>query len=886
MSDIPRSSVDFENEFVQLKHLNMQYKLDMEEKDRMLLQKENLHDIEVKKLHFQLKNVSEHIEEVLRQKVENEKRNKELIDDLSLKNRDLTIDLNNTIQKFQLEIQKTRGSFAKRTSVVAMAMLNKFSSNAPSLRDDKSTFNAQKSQNLSKASDSKSYASKSQKSDIAKKSSTQKKNKNLIIDESSKQKQSKNKKRTEKATQNELSMQKNDFSNGPKLSTNESQKIDEVSEPSRSKSHSKKSIRTKNSRGSKEENLDFLISQINPNLPGVSFRNIVPNNSSNNKDILKIIEDLQYMLKCEEIEKNQIISEHTKALEKIAFFEYNQLDLHQKIFSAEQEKMDTLVQVDIYKTQACNYENKLKEAIREQERIEKKLIKHSLITVNNEGEIELSRAEVADLKNKIVDFQLKLNEKDHAEIENFQLFMHEKNALLRQINQMENQFVLMKCDVESLKKENKELLEKANNFEKQIHQASFQVAQAEEMEIQYNASMREMKETIDNLLKELKKLKGFEENNSTSQLNFPEGLSQQKSLDVQVDNNNIRSIRSKNSSLEIRSHSNRSTSLKNLNFENDPDLIKKKSKNVKKSTFYNNIDANNKTEAESMRVIANGLDLEEDSNDKLSQKIENDDKPLGLNRPTRRASEMPKRVSQNSLNVIQSKKKDSFTSKEINNLLIEQPEAKKIKIGDLGENKVEEKNQNENNDDNVERLIKEVDLKNKRFSVLVGKDSKSRLSTNLMHDLAIKRMQDITSFGEKLNGEEILGSTFADQNLKISDDLNKKTIEIFELKSSLRKIEDDFQRLQNELKLKTIKITQLEQNLKDYEIINEKELKRLNESLDFAMQNLVKHKMMYNDLVSNSDIQKVRYQKQLKIRDFELEILRREIQKYNDQIED
>ena len=83
------------------------------------------------------------------------------------------------------------------------------------------------------------------------------------------------------------------------------------------------------------------------------------------------------------------------------------------------------------------------------------------------------------------------------------------------------------------------------------------------------------------------------------------------------------------------------------------------------------------------------------------------------------------------------------------------------------------------------------------------------------------------------------------------------------------------------MRLKNIKSNQYENTIKKNDQINGEALKKLRETVDFAEANLVKFKMLHNDLLSTFEIQKVKFAKQMKVRDFEIEIMRREIMKFN-----
>ena len=424
MQDLNNSSVDLENQLRQLQRLNLQMKIELDEKQIQMDQLESLHEIEVQKISIQLKNLSEELNETGKLKQESEIRSKRIIESLSIQNRDLTIGLNNANQKSQLEIQKTRGSFAKRSSFIAIAMLNRIS-----FKDN--DFEDHSRGNTHRESGTDTNKSKEDRSRMSGCSPLINRTPNPWKDNSNGRKTPTDHRPSfNNSTSDDKSAQKtkrNQNRGNEKSKLNKS-KLNDVSEKSSLRSKSADSIKTQNSKSVSSAKMKQLFSKIHPNLPGFNPKKAV-SNESNQIGILKIIEELQYILKCEEIEKKQIINEHSKTLEKLAQTEHFQVELNQKMFAMEQEKIDLYHQIDIFKNMAADYQEKWQNILKKNSKIEVRLSQINIDKILEQSELEILKSENANLKTKIIDLQIHINQKDFSETENYQNFQLEKKQL-------------------------------------------------------------------------------------------------------------------------------------------------------------------------------------------------------------------------------------------------------------------------------------------------------------------------------------------------------------------------------------------------------------------------------------------------------------------------
>ena len=172
-------------------------------------------------------------------------------------------------------------------------------------------------------------------------------------------------------------------------------------------------------------------------------------------------------------------------------------------------------------------------------------------------------------------------------------------------------------------------------------------------------------------------------------------------------------------------------------------------------------------------------------------------------------------------------------------------------------------------------------FKERRFSAKLERDSLSNFALNSFSETLKKRVEQINENNEKDQINEGLLVQLNAQIAKLSVDLNSKTEEIFAVKKLLREIENDLFSSKENLRLKNIKINQLEFSVLEFEKTNSAELKRLKAVLDETTHNLVNYKIMHSELLSNLDIHRARFTKQIKVKNFELSILRNEIEKFN-----
>ena len=406
----------------------------------------------------------------MKQKIDNDKRNRLIIEDLSLKNRDLTIELNNNMQKFQFDIQKTKVSYAKRTSVMAVTLLTKYNHSSSNRR--------------SSALESLSCAINEKKiNENEMNGRTITKNIYKIETEIKQSNNVSEKLKTGNENNNQHKDQKS-----AKFGSFESQSV--KSEKTVSSNHLKQ-----------------IMAQINPVLFEFSAKKTETINQNQN-EIYKIIEDLQDMLKCEEIEKKQMINEQTRLLEKVAQYELKLLNINENLFTAEQEKMEILMQVDRYKNEAHHFEIKYKEAVTQKSKVEDKISRIIDGKNNDQTEIESLRSNVFQQKGKITDLQLVLNDKEHSEKEKYHEFLEEKAKLNFQIEKRNKIIASLQGDFENQKSEKNELIKDQKNLEMKCNRLSLQLAKKDENEAQYISNIRELNMMIDNLNKELLIAKG------------------------------------------------------------------------------------------------------------------------------------------------------------------------------------------------------------------------------------------------------------------------------------------------------------------------------------------------------------------------------------------
>lgn len=862
MSDLNDSSVGFEAELLDAKRLINNQQLQLENKDNQIEALKGLHEADLKKLNGQVRNLTAQLEEVVNQKIEGDKRHQTLIDQLGVKNRDLNIELNNTIQKYQLEIQKQRGSFAKRSSVIAVAMLNKLSHPGLGGVEDRSARPSRVSSPANKrptAEDkSPKTTAKDPKANPFKDSEGLKKLPTITVHHPS------------------------------PLPHSHQKQVDELTENSVSDNHSAMSFGSSHPKKENTENIEEMIRQIAPSLPGLGPKNAALMPSTNHLEILKIIEELQYMLKCEEIEKKQILAEHTQTLEKMANLEHAQLDIGCKFFALEREKVEALHQMDIYKNISSEYEGKWKDLMLKQSKIEVRMSQIRNDKAMDQGELELLKAEVGSLKAKTCDLQLQLNEKDYTETENYRDYQRAKSELSQKLNQTEATTKLIKNELEKRESENKTLTGQLAELEKQVHQANFQVAKAEEIELQYTAMIQGLNQTIEKLSRELA-LHGMNggvealENVSEERLAF----SERDSLDEGLENHQAferlsHSSLIHNSREAIMGGSGRSGSVDGQKDETDSlrnDPINSRPNSMDKKLISETGDAKlAKTGQKNGRtsLMLNDRNPTVPSTTFLDgEKRPSNSKLETLASFTGNDTKVFSTKDTTNLNIFSIRKKADPTSKTTDNT--DKPSdaptaAKKEPSSKPGIDKRHSLVSGSNHASSSQT---------RRQSVRNSLEMINTLANSNSNDIIKKRMDELNSASQKESEWTSERRELQDQLQKLSADLNLRIEEVFTVQKALRDTQEKMQQVTEELRLKTLKVSQLEEMVRESEGEGQSETNKLREHLEEVTHSLVDFKLRFNDLQSKSDIQKNRLQKQIKIRDYELDILRREIYKFN-----